>query len=471
MHSVRKTPTLVAAGVVAAVLAVGTTACSAGPAVRRGSDGPGGPGVAAVPHAPRVLRSIGDGSTADTGPQPHQPAFHRLRPGEKPPQFVVFSWDGAAEDDQGLLSHVRGVGEHNDAVMTYFLSGVSLLPPDHKDLYAPPGHPRGTSDTGLTDRAGIADTLHELRLAWQDGSEIGTYFNGQFCSHDGGEEGADAETAGAADKGPAAWTPDEWAGELRQAQEFAERWKTNTGLTTLDPLPFDYAKEVVGGRAPCQEDPVGLPEAARAAGFRYLAGPAGQPQVWPSKADGMWDFPLQDIPVPGRDVETLSTDEGFMSVQSGTPDTGADDPVQNAAWGRQMHDGLIAGFERAYHGNRAPLVIANHFESWNGGVYVKAAEDAVKEVCGQQGVRCVSFKQLADWLDLQDPKVLDRLRRLDVGQAPKGGWDAFLRGTPAAGAAPGGVPGADPGAAPAPGLPVVPASPAAVSDPVRPAAR
>ncbi|MER6846118.1 hypothetical protein ABT321_36995, partial [Streptomyces platensis] len=41
-------------------------------------------------------KPIGDGSTAYTGKQPHQPPQpERLKPGQKPPQFVVFSWDGA----------------------------------------------------------------------------------------------------------------------------------------------------------------------------------------------------------------------------------------------------------------------------------------------------------------------------------------------------------------------------------------
>ncbi|UWE13171.1 hypothetical protein NYE86_33860 [Actinacidiphila bryophytorum] len=445
----RKTPPLVAAGAAAVVLALGATACGSGADGRRGSDGPGGPGIEAVPQVPRVLRSIGDGSTADTGPQPGQPEFHRLRPGEKPPQFVVFSWNGAVEDSRRLLSEVRGAGERGGAAMTYFLSGTSLLPADRKDLYAPPRHPRGTSDTGLTDRATIADTLHELRLAWADGSEIGTYFNAHFCGQDGdaADQAAAASAAAGADvgagagagagagsddaAGPGSWTPQEWAGEIRQAQDLTQHWKTNTGLGALDPLPFDYPKAVVGGRAPCRTDPAGLPAAAKAAGFRYTADPSGQPQIWPSRTDGLWHFPLQDIPVPGRDVETLSSDDGFLSVQSGTPDDGTADQGQYADWGRQMHDGLIAGFQRAYQGNRAPLVIGSHLESWNGGVYLKAVEDTVKEVCGQQDVQCVSFKQLADWLDLQDPKVLDRLRGLDVGQAPKGGWDAYLRGAPA----------------------------------------
>src|SRR6478735_2777371 len=41
------------------------------------------------------VRAIGDGSTADTGKQPKQPqAPVPLEPGQKPPQFVIFSWDG-----------------------------------------------------------------------------------------------------------------------------------------------------------------------------------------------------------------------------------------------------------------------------------------------------------------------------------------------------------------------------------------
>jgi hypothetical protein len=426
MPSLRTAPALLAV----TALAAGAVACSAasgsGPAagpgtggasaVGRAGSGSGTHSGAAAPQAPgpRTVRLIGDGSTADTGPQPHQPVFPRLRPGQRPPQLVVFSWDGAGEDGQKLFSHFRRVGERYHAAMTYFLSGVYLLPGDRKDLYAPPRHPRGASDIGFNDRRGITDTLRELRLAWQDGSEIGTHFNGHFCGPDGGV---------------GTWSSDEWASEIRQAEGFVKNWKTNSGLTALDPLPFDYTKELVGGRAPCLEGQRNLIPAAKAAGFRYDASSVGGRQTWPSKIDGIWDFPLQDIPVPGRAFETLSMDYNFLANQSGTVHG---DPARHAAWGRQMHDGLTAAFNRAYHGNRAPLFVGDHFESWNGGVYMKAVEDTIKEVCGKKDVRCVSFKQAADWMDAQDPAVLARLRTLDVGQAPKGGWNAFLGGRSAA---------------------------------------
>jgi hypothetical protein len=62
---------------------------------------------------------------------------------------------------------------------------------------------------------------------------------------------------------------------------------------------------------------------------------------------------------------------------------------------------------------------------------MRAVEDTIKTVCPKEGVRCVSFKQLADWLDVQDPKALDRLRKLDVAEAPKGGWERYLADAPA----------------------------------------
>jgi len=105
-----------------------------------------------------------------------------------------------------------------------------------------------------------------------------------------------------------------------------------------------------------------------------------------------------------------------------------------------MREGLQQAFDRVYAGNRAPLIIGNHFESWNGGTYMRAVDEVVERVCTKAEVRCVSFRQLADWLDAQDPATLDKLRGLQVGEAPERGWASFLARRPAP--APKGVPGA-----------------------------
>ncbi|MFE0258129.1 hypothetical protein [Streptomyces sp. NPDC059010] len=415
----------IAAGTaIAAVCAASLAGCTSGTdTTRQGLPGPGP--QKAKPAAPgppkRVVRLIGDGSTAYTGAQPHLSRPERLKPGQKPPQFVVFSWDGAGEDSQKLFSHFRAVAKANNATMTYFLSGVYMLPDGKRDLYRPPQHSPGRSDIGFNDEAGIAATAKQLRLAWLDGNEIGTHFNGHFCGKGGGV---------------GEWSVADWKDEIVQAKRFVKSWKTTTGLKAA-PLPFDYDKELIGARTPCLEGQKNFVTAAHEMGFRYDSSGVNN-QVWPAKKGGLWDLSMQLVPFPGHSYEQLTMDYNFMVNQSGTTSQG--DPAKHDFWGDQMRDGLLMGFHRAYLGNRAPLIIGNHFESWNGGTYMRAVEEVVEAVCNKPDVRCVSFRQLADWLDAQDPATLKKLRTLGVGEAPKQGWASFLSGHPAP--APKGAPGA-----------------------------
>src|ERR687893_214224 len=168
----------------------------------------------AAESSDRTGRLIGDGSTADTGPQPHQPVPERLEPGQTPPQFVVFSWDGAANLDTGLFPRFRSLAAEYGAAMTFFFSGIYALPSEHRMLYAPPRHPVGASDIEFLSTAEVVATMSEVRAAWLDGHEIGTHFNGHFCG----------------DNGVALWTPADWAEEIAQAKRFVQTWKTTTGL-------------------------------------------------------------------------------------------------------------------------------------------------------------------------------------------------------------------------------------------------
>ncbi|CAM5535781.1 hypothetical protein [Streptomyces chartreusis] len=414
----------IAAGTAAAAVCAASLAGCAS----RDTSGQSAPGPQkAKPAAPAprsAIRLIGDGSTAYTGAQPHLPRPERLKPGQKPPQFVVFSWDGAGEDGQRLFSHFRKVARANNATMTYFLSGVYMLPDHKRDLYRPPQHSPGRSAIGFNDAEGISDTVKQLRLAWLEGNEIGTHFNGHFCGSGGGV---------------GEWSVEEWKDEITQAKRFVKSWKTNTGMSKASPLPFDYDKELIGARTPCLEGRKNFVLAAREMGFRYDSSGVNN-QLWPVKREGLWDLSMQLVPFPGHSYEQLTMDYNFMVNQSGTKSQG--DPDKHEFWGDQMRDGLLMGFRRAYEGNRAPLIIGNHFESWNGGTYMRAVEEVVEAVCNKPDVRCVSFRQLADWLDAQDPAVLRRLRTLEVGEAPKQGWASFLSGHPAP--APKGVPGAPP---------------------------
>ncbi|WP_446461988.1 hypothetical protein [Streptomyces sp. BRA346] len=353
------------------------------------------------------VKVIGDGSTSYTGPQPKQPKIEKLKPGQKPPQFVVFSWDGALENGDHLFSRFRRVAKESDARMTFFLSGMYLLPKYKSSLYRPPMHKQGAAAISFPTDEHIRETLEQLRGAWLEGNEIGSHFNGHFCGSKGGGE----------------WTTRQWKSETEQAYSFVKNWKTNTGFTDIEPLPFDYDEELVGGRAPCLEGQKNLIPAIKSMGWRYDASSPGDFQIWPSKIDGIWNFPLQLVPYPESEKQVLSMDFNFLFNQSGDSTDG--DPAKYAEWERLTREGYLNGFERVYNGSRAPLFIGNHFETWNGGIYMQAIEDVMRSVCKRQGVRCVSFKQLADWLDAQDPKVLEKLRMLDPAESPD--WKSYTK--------------------------------------------
>jgi hypothetical protein len=280
--------------------------------------------------------------------------------------------------------------------------------------YAPPRNPPGASDIGWLSTERVVATMSEVRAAWLDGHEIGTHFNGHFC-------GA---------TGVSRWSPDDWASEIAQAKRFVQTWKTSTGLAgrpDVLPLPFDYERELVGGRTPCLQGREALLPTAAALGWRYDASSPGGVQVWPGRRGGLWDLPLQAVPFPGATRggdQALSMDYNFLYKQTGGALQG--DPARYPAWRAQARDAYLAGFRRAYTTNRAPLFIGNHFERWNGGIYMDAVEEAFRRIAEQPEVRLVSFRQLVDWLEVQDPAVLARLRTLPPGTPPPGGWSRFL---------------------------------------------
>ncbi|GAA4784822.1 hypothetical protein [Streptomyces ziwulingensis] len=396
-----------------AAAAVGLAGC--GPSPSGGSRHAEGAGAQpSASSSPATVRPLGDGSTEFTGGQPHQPRAPRpLEPGEAPPQFVVFSWDGAGEVGNGLFPRFLDLAEEHGAHMTFFLSGLYLLPESKKRLYDPPNNLRGASDIGYLTDGHIRETLTNVRRAWLDGHEIGTHFNGHFCAGSGSV---------------AHWTPAQWRSEIDQAKKFVTRWRTHTGWTDLPALPFDYDKELVGGRTPCLLGQENLLPAARELGWRYDASSPGGLQVWPVKRNGIWDLPLQQIPFPGHSFEVLSMDYNILANQS-VNSTKA--PAHRyPGWREQAGQAYISGFRRAYETNRAPFFIGNHFEEWNGGIYMDAVETALKHIARERDkggdIRMVSFRQFADWLDVQRPETLARMRTLDVGTAPAGGWSAFL---------------------------------------------
>lgn len=328
-------------------------------------------------------------------PQRGKPAAHRHaapKPAPKPkpkpaprrpPQFVVVSFDGSGGGQ--MWSYWRSVARRAHARFTFFVSGAYLLDWAHRLRYRPPGHDPGTSAIGFAFPTGdltVAKTLHGIVAGYGDGDEIGTHFIGHFCGPGGVGD----------------WTSADWRSELQQfdALLFAAGRR----------LPFGR-DEIAGDRTPCLEGNLrALYPVLKQLGFRYDASriaPLGQ---WPQRVLGLWSFPLAEIPFIGHTFRVLSMDYNFFANQV---------EYSSARAERQTYRSLWNAFRASYLGNRAPLSIGQHFETWDSWAYDHALTRFLLAACRLPEVRCASFRQLADFLD-SVPAA--RLRRYRTGRFP-----------------------------------------------------
>jgi hypothetical protein len=76
-------------------------------------------------------------------------------------------------------------------------------------------------------------------------------------------------------------------------------------------------------------------------------------------------------------------------------------------------------YHAAFTGNRAPIILGNHFNSWNHGAYQDAMAAFLEETCGKPETYCVPFIDLVTWMQAQDPAYLAGLQALPAELAPR----------------------------------------------------
>lgn len=353
-----------------------------------GFGGFGGPDPSRPASRPPPARRV-----VQPKPEPRSPHV----PG-RPPQFVLVSFDGAGGDY--LWPYWRAVARAARAHFTFFVSGVYLLDEARRTLYRPPRHAAGSSDIGFaqperrrTARAVVRATLDQLAAGVREGHEIGTHYNGHFC-------------AGYADS-VGEWTAADWEQELDQFERLVFRTNQNNRLRPPVRLTL-RPRDVVGGRTPCLEGNLAvLYRVLARRGFRYDASGVARLGEWPRRRLGIWSVPLLEIPLVGHTYRVLSMDYNFFVNQTG----GASGPRSVApAVERETYLSLRNAFRTSYFGNRAPLSIGNHFETWNHWAYNRALRRLVLEKCRLPEVRCVSIRELVDWLEAQPAARLARYR-------------------------------------------------------------
>lgn len=158
----------------------------------------------------------------------------------------------------------------------------------------------------------------------------------------------------------------------------------------------------MSGRRP---DQIGPALAAR--GFAYDTSRTANGIAWPTRDRwGVWEFPLAYVPLAGSGRGVISMDYNFWVRQTGDPPSTRD----SAANSRQVLATYRAMYAAAFAGNRAPLVLGNHFNSWNGNAYTTALATFVEETCHRPDTRCVPYRDVVTWLDAQTPTTVRTLQ-------------------------------------------------------------
>jgi hypothetical protein len=294
------------------------------------------------------------------------------RPPGRPPQFVVVSFDGSG--GARLWSYWRGVARRAHAHLSFFVSGVYLLDWAHHDRYVPPAEARGSSAIGFApDAAWIGAMRRQIALGYREGNEIGTHYNGHFCGPGG----------------VGRWTAADWSAELDEFDRLL--------FSSNAQLPFGPS-EIVGGRTPCLEGNLdALYPVLRRHGFRYDASRVAPLGTWPSKRLGIWSVPLLELPFIGHTFPVVSMDYNLMANQVDETPARIESETYRTFWN---------AFVASYRGNRAPLSLGIHFETWESWAYDHALTRFLLRACRLPQVRCASYRELVDWLDAHpEPRV------------------------------------------------------------------
>jgi hypothetical protein len=127
--------------------------------------------------------------------------------------------------------------------------------------------------------------------------------------------------------------------------------------------------------------------------------------AWPKVQYGVWQFPVPTVDAPGIGRVVAMDYNLWVNMNDGR-----DEPDRADEMRGQVLDTYRHMYDAAFAGNRAPLVIGNHFNEWSGNAFNPAVADFMDEVCGEPETYCATYADVIEWMELQDPAVLAALQ-------------------------------------------------------------
>ncbi len=321
-------------------------------------------------------------------------------PLSRPPQLIALAFDGSHtlekwRETVDFARRQRAKGRR--FAFTYFISGVAFLADKDRGNYHAPGKKPGQSEIdfgGTYDD--IARRIELANEAHRDGHELASHANGHFNAT------------------KIQWTEANWLRELKlfDALVFGDL----NHILRNGPRWDESAREaMIGFRAPYLATTPGMWPALKAAGYRYDTSRVREAGYWPQKKQGIWDFPLAEIPVAGTAKRTLSMDYNFYALQSRAKREG--DESLRRYYEEQTLQSYLLYFTRVYNGNRAPMHIGHHFASFNGDAYNRALYRFADRVCGLPEVECVTYAELMNRLEVWGEARIARFQKKDFAHS------------------------------------------------------
>lgn len=301
----------------------------------------------------------------------------------RPPQFVMLAFDGSKSNAmwQDTLDFARDARRKGiDMNFTYFISAVYFLKKSERYHYDPPKG-EGKSAIGFANNnSNIVERVRFLNRAHDQNHEVASHACGHF---DG-----------------SSWSYYNWINEFYSFNDLVFNYDLNNDIQYPDYVKLNFsANDVVGFRAPLLGVSNGLWPTLKYFNYRYDTSQTNVPSYWPKifRKSNAWNFPLANLTIAGTAKKTLSMDYNFYVFQTGAkPITDRDDLNY---YQKQMEDTYLNYFLENYNGNRAPIHIGHHFSKWNNGIYWEAMKKFAMKVCGLPEVRCVTYTELADYMD------------------------------------------------------------------------
>ncbi|AZI59358.1 polysaccharide deacetylase [Nakamurella antarctica] len=319
----------------------------------------------------------------------------KLAPGDKAPQFIIFSFDGVGSHTK-LVDFMAAAAPTNSRFVG-FLTGLYLLEDSKGGLYHAPGADPGSSDVGFGgNTAEVLTRVDDLNTFYLGGNEVGSHYNGHFC-------GLGAN-----------WSTAEWNDELDQFYSIVANWQSMNEIPNAPALAFTGA-DIKGGRTPCLAGKFDqLTPSWKAHNMTYDSSGENEfsGMAWPEQRDGIWQFPIPTI------YSQAYVDAGWGNGMVKAMDynfwykfnDATDDPASAAQLTPMVLSTYEYMYQRAFEGNRAPIIVANHFNDWNGNSFNPATLQFMTQACGQPETYCATYQDVIAWMELQDPDVLSGLQ-------------------------------------------------------------